>query len=487
VEEAEEEAKEAEEPASVDLDPLVRGPHGDAEFRLSELTVVSTGEPLGPVTAGVIAKRGLLRALTEEEAEAAAKEAPGPDMWGKVEAAPQLDLGFGAGAEAADHGEFAIQHEGTGEARPARTMPVRPRRKGKEKSAFRTIAEIVLGAIVAIPCAAYLAVLIKGDQANFLKSPLPGFPSTYHHAPEWWPQWLKIGAAEDETASEGDSDSATAGEKGDAQASKPAEKPKGKDPFATGPEAKQPPESPQEKPVKPPAKKKPSAKKKPKPAARPVAPLGRPSFNSDQLGEALAALNVAFGCENCNSTGKVTKTVTEVQEIGGKKKEVKKEVTVECEVCHGKPPREMNDAAYDAFCQTSRVVTFVEGADGQLASRKRAVRDLAEKAGEGEGGLAKIGGLAAARLDDEGRLEAGLFLAGTVEQTGPQGALHVSKILLTGSDKAVTVVSPRSLPAAAKDQVLVLGSIVEEPTNKLPGYQGPESVVVWAGECVKVK
>ena len=486
-EEAKEKEKEKEEPAAVDPDPLVRGPHGEAEFRLSELIVVSSGEPLGPVTASVIAGHGLLRPLAEDEAKAVAKEAPALDVWGKIEAAPQLDLGYAAGAGAADHAGFAIRDSELAEERAADTMPARPRPKRKEKSIVRVMVEVVLGGIVAVPLAAYLAVMIKGDQANFLKSPLPGCPSTYHRCPDWWPQWLKIGAGDEGIASEDGSDSTKAAPKAGAKAAKPgAKKPNGKDPFATGPKAKQQPKGPKPTPSKPPAK-----KEKPKPApASPVGLLDPPSYTSDQLGDALAKANAAFGCKNCNSTGKVTKIVTEVQEIGGKKKEVKKKKTVECEVCDGHPLRAMNDSAYDEFCQVSRVVTFVQGADddAQLANRKRAVRDLAEKAGGSDAELARIGELAAARLADEGRLEAGVFLAGTVQKTGPRGAVHESKILLSSSGKpvTVTVLSPRSLPAAANDRVLVLGSIVEEPRQNLAGYEGPESLVVWAGECVKL-
>lgn len=218
-------------PAAIDPNPLVRCPEGQTEFRLSELIVASTGESIGPVTASLIVQHELLRTISEEEAKAA-DEAPALDVWGKVEGAPQLDLGGAAAVPDVDHGGFAIQDEELEEERRQSVagVPLRPRRKGKEKGWLRSAFGWVFGGVAGIVLAVYIIIWIKGpEQGNVFDLPVPGYPSTYKHLPDWWPIWAKPGSAT--------TDEAEAEEEAEPEG-KSTESPKDAKPKPSGPRSK---------------------------------------------------------------------------------------------------------------------------------------------------------------------------------------------------------------------------------------------------------
>ncbi len=466
----------AEEPPPLDLDPLVRSPQGDQEFHLSELIVAATGEALGTVAASMIVRQDLLRAISEEEARAA-----------EAAASPAAEAG-----EAWDYSAFAVRDEeatAEGEA-VGRPGPPRPRRKSKEKHPIRHMAEIVIGGGMGLLIGYYLLNIFGGARFDFAEVYLPGVKHTYKHAPAWLPDWAKAGVSK---TNGGEGEGEPAPEQPKPGTKKPAPtKPSGETP---GPGDKPfpeipPPEEPGEKPGEKPAEK-PAGKPVAKPGTQPADGIelasGR-SFTSDDLGKALKETAQAFGCSKCNSTGKVTRSVTEVQEVDGQKKEVQKQVDVECDACKGHPSKDMTDAAYVAFCNLGEVLAFVKGDDGQgqLGDRKLAARAVLESAAGEPGNADKIGERAAELLDNSDRLKPGVLLAGKIEKTASEGAYHVTEVLLAKATQPVTLVSRQPLSAAQGDQVAVLGAIVEEPRSNLRGYAGDKPLVIVVGTGVKV-
>ncbi|MEX0676492.1 MAG: hypothetical protein WD063_05420 [Pirellulales bacterium] len=81
----------------------------------------------------------------------------------------------------------------------------------------------------------------------------------------------------------------------------------------------------------------------------------------------------------------------------------------------------------------------------------------------------------------------GVVLAGTVESVDQAGKLYHARIKPNqNAEVVVTVVSDKDPQLAAGDEVLTLGSIVEQPADQLAGYEGSEPAVVWSGMTLKV-
>jgi hypothetical protein len=85
------------------------------------------------------------------------------------------------------------------------------------------------------------------------------------------------------------------------------------------------------------------------------------------------------------------------------------------------------------------------------------------------------------------RTTSGVVLAGTVESVEQVGKLYHAKVRPgAATDPTVTIVSTRDPQCAAGDEVLTFGSIVEQPSEQLSGYQGTEPAVVWSGMTIKM-
>lgn len=82
----------------------------------------------------------------------------------------------------------------------------------------------------------------------------------------------------------------------------------------------------------------------------------------------------------------------------------------------------------------------------------------------------------------------GIALVGTVQAAEQVGKLYQAKLKLGDAPDAmvVTVVSARDPQLSAGDNVLSLGSIVEQPTDQLAGYEGSDPAVVWSGLTMKL-
>jgi hypothetical protein len=81
----------------------------------------------------------------------------------------------------------------------------------------------------------------------------------------------------------------------------------------------------------------------------------------------------------------------------------------------------------------------------------------------------------------------GVVLAGTVDSVDQAGRLFHTRIKpAQDSGDAVTIVSAKDPQLAAGDEVITLGSIVEDPADQVAGYEGSEPSVVWSGMTLKV-
>lgn len=84
------------------------------------------------------------------------------------------------------------------------------------------------------------------------------------------------------------------------------------------------------------------------------------------------------------------------------------------------------------------------------------------------------------------RTTPGIVLAGTVERVEQVGKLFLVGVKLTDEAPGVEVVSPVDPRVEAGDEVIVMGTIVETPSEQLAGYDGAEPVAIWSGVTFRV-
>jgi hypothetical protein len=82
----------------------------------------------------------------------------------------------------------------------------------------------------------------------------------------------------------------------------------------------------------------------------------------------------------------------------------------------------------------------------------------------------------------------GVVVSGTVESAEQVGKLFHTKARLGSAADAplVTIVTAKKPDVASGDMVLALGSIVDDPQQKISGYEGSDPAVVWSGMTMKV-
>jgi hypothetical protein len=472
-----------EEVPPVDLDPLVRSPLSQEAFPLSQLLVQATGEPIGPVAAAMIVRLGLLRPLSEEEAAAMA-----PAPVAEAEAAAEI-FDFSRLAAAGSEGA------------PGVPISARPRKRA-EISPVKELVGIVLGGVVGLLIGYYILNIFWGPRYNFLKIYLPGVRHTYKYAPAWVPDWAKGGRESPERQEEiGPSEPSPNSQKNNKVQTGPKSKPSSPEgsaaanPSGAG-EKPQPSKEPVHQPGPPSSgtSEKPAASKpKGKPSGKSAATskpaklqvLGAPSYTADDLAQAVQAVEEVFGCKRCHSTGQQTKTVTEVQQVNGQPKEVSRQISSPCEACQGKPPKAVTEESFERFCRLGEVLCFLSGPEDKIADRRSAVQSLLQHAAQEPANAEKIGPWAAARWQDAGRLSMGLLAAGKLGRPKQQGPWQLYELHLAGADRKLPLLLPTTPPAQPGDQVLVLGAIVEDPAQNLPGYPGKEPALLLGAEIVK--
>lgn len=435
---ATEAGEEPPEPAAPEPPVQVRCPHCEAEYPLSQVVVVATGAELGPAMAAAVARHVL-------PGEGPASEPPALDVWAKADGVPQIDLGEATRPEAVtDHSsafDFARQ-DADREAGPTGATALRPRRR-KQKSMARELAGWVFGGVAGLVIAYYLLNFIRGESGNFLEIPLPGVSHTYQHSPDWFPGWMKAAPESEEDASDEIADLSEVFRPAlqeDAGGSEPPAFPVPKtEPAGTPPSAG-------------PYSGLGGATPPPQPRTFPDGYVGLaspPSYTSDELGEALKA----------------------VEERVGEKSEP------------------ISEEAYRKWCRLAEVVTFTQRGPGaeQLRDRKAAARALLAKIGQGEANLDKIGFLAGKLCMAGNRPSNGILLAGRVISLASEGNAHGAQVELAASGRTILVAGKRPLPAKEGESVLILGRIVDHPAENLVGFKTQQSLVVWAGLTVTIE
>jgi len=365
------------------------------------------------------------------------------DVWKKDEAAaPEIDLGHGAtsDAKAADFASFA-EDEGDGEPADATTSgrASKPRRtKKKEKSAVRMILEPIVGGFVGLAVGYYALNYFGGERFDFMDFYLPGIPHTYKHkgTPDEQPsdQPTRQPAAKPGGAGRKPANNTAV------QQVPPAVDPQ-PDPIA-GPVAEPEPD------VQPIAE--PQPREEPLPDDY-VGPVNVPSFSPDDLGKALKAAHEAVSGED--ATGEVT------------------------------------PAVYEKFRQLGKVLSLARG-DGpgwQLPDRRMAVEGILERIGEDPAQIDQIGRLSNELVDSEDGRQGGVLLAGMAGKVGEQDGLYGTVIRLAGHPTTVIVMSARPLAFQHGDQVVLLGTVINQPVKNLAGYRGSKDWLVWVGAAVSVQ
>ncbi|HUY87819.1 MAG TPA: hypothetical protein VMV10_03700 [Pirellulales bacterium] len=217
-----------------------------------------------------------------------------------------------------------------------------------------------------------------------------------------------------------------------------------------------------------------------------LGPRGFNAYTADDLWAALAKAGDAIGCEHCHSTGYVLREPP----AGAKPGVTAEGQRSRCPHCHGKPVRGLTAEAFDRLCELADTVTFAQLAPDN-AERERLREQLVEallQVADDRGKAQIIGRLAGARLDDSQRLTNGIALAGTVQAVAAEGPLYRIQLVLLGVPRTVVVYSrqPPEPAFSPADRVLILGSIVDSPSDNLAGYRGNLTQVVWGGLPLKL-
>ncbi len=139
----------------------------------------------------------------------------------------------------------------------------------------------------------------------------------------------------------------------------------------------------------------------------------------------------------------------------------------------------------------AEALTFTndESADGQLAGEKQAIEQimLHQFASEKKR-LDALKYNAGRWLDFSKRTTPGVVVAGTVQSCEPSGKLYEVKlgIGVSTDDPIVTVLHKSDPQLVQGDQALLLGAIVDDPGEKVIGYEGLEPMAIWSGMTIKL-
>jgi hypothetical protein len=123
---------------------------------------------------------------------------------------------------------------------------------------------------------------------------------------------------------------------------------------------------------------------------------------------------------------------------------------------------------------------------GDLDPARRDAERLAMTLAGDPGRLNELKSYGAKWLAFGKRTTPGIVLAGKVQSAEQVGKLHQIKLQVTPDTPQVTVLSQADPGVESGDQVLALGSIVENPSIELAGYDGADAQIVWSGLTLKL-
>lgn len=152
----------------------------------------------------------------------------------------------------------------------------------------------------------------------------------------------------------------------------------------------------------------------------------------------------------------------------------------------GVTPR-MNADIFGKLSSLSEAMTYIEDNpdDRTLPQRRRAVKSLAQIIAKDRDAVQALSSLAGRRWEEA---EAGgIALPGTVDSVAKEGELTVVSLRLFGRNDVVPIVSKYQAGMTPGKPVLVMGTVVDNPSDNLDGYSGSAAKVIWSGLPVLVK
>jgi hypothetical protein len=215
-------------------------------------------------------------------------------------------------------------------------------------------------------------------------------------------------------------------------------------------------------------------------------PRGFKLRTAAELKVAIEESDLALRCPHCQMPGAVRLVgFDSAADASGQGASVRR-----CEYCRGKPVLNINTAGFEQLCDLAEAVTYVQlgGDDAGRQQLREAAETILLAIGSQRDKREMVGRLAGARMDDGGRQTNGIVLAGTVQSTRTEGEFFALQIMLLGCGKTVTLISrqPPEPPLARRDHVVVLGSIIDSPSENLVGYSGDAAQVIWGGLHLKL-
>lgn len=130
------------------------------------------------------------------------------------------------------------------------------------------------------------------------------------------------------------------------------------------------------------------------------------------------------------------------------------------------------------------VVSYAADADASLAAVAELLTQLAADPTKfsqiGKAGSQWLNLDPAKQGDDKG-----IFLAGKVEEVAKSGNLFRVRLLTSGDNTPISIYAPNRPDLTVGDNVLLLGSIIIDPQEKLYNFRDDEKTVVWHGLSVK--
>lgn len=140
-------------------------------------------------------------------------------------------------------------------------------------------------------------------------------------------------------------------------------------------------------------------------------------------------------------------------------------------------------AFYRSMSQVGEVLTFVDTQDEEVAESVAEIRLMLAKLAQKPDKLAGVDRASSQwiGLPTDKRGTNGVCLHGTVSSVQPHGDLF--EVTLQSKDKSLKVIT-REDPSdqlAIDAEVLILGTIVQQPAGNLGGYDGDEAVVILSG------
>jgi hypothetical protein len=122
-----------------------------------------------------------------------------------------------------------------------------------------------------------------------------------------------------------------------------------------------------------------------------------------------------------------------------------------------------------------------------LKNDKAAAMALMKKIAADPAKLAEVSNAAGKWLKYSKRGEhSGIMLSGAVGSISQQGKLYELQVTIPGQEEPVSVFSAKKPTVAQGDEVLLMGSVIDDPGSNLPDYAGKQPNVIWNGLTLKL-